>query len=65
MQQSEPQVEIIQIKNISADNNKKIRCALRMHESLEWTVNGSSVSWSSGKAAVDVLEAVPFMTPVM
>lgn len=65
MQQGEPQVEIVQIKNISTDNSKKIRCVLRMQKSLEWTLNGSSVSWSSGKAAVDVLEAVPFMTPVM
>lgn len=65
MQQGEPQVEIVQIKNISTDSSKKIRCVLRMQKSLEWTVHGSSVSWSSGKAAVDVLEAVPFMTPVM
>lgn len=60
MQQGEPRVEIVRIKNTSTDNNRKVGRVLRMPKSLEWTVNSSS-----GKAAVDVLEAVPFTTPVI
>lgn len=62
MQLHEPQDKIVQIKNISTDCNCGKKEMKPIHASGR-SANGSSVSWRSGEAAVDVLEAVPFMAP--